>query len=135
MYLCDSFNVRCQQYSARGSGLVRAQKSFRKIQTSPQPSHILYLRGGGSVSDGPTIFFTIIQQIYIFFQLPDHQIIYFTVTFIYFNYIFKAIIYFNSWQLHIRPYLFYPLLALNYLFQKYRPLGGPFTVLLEQSPC
>ena len=38
---------------------------------------------------------------YIFFQLLGHQIIYFTVAFIYFNYAFKAIIYFNSWQLQL----------------------------------
>ena len=42
-----------------------------------------------------------IQQIYSFFQLLGHQIIYFTFAFIYFNYILKAIIYFNSWQVQI----------------------------------
>ena len=63
------------------------------------------------------IYFTMIQQIFIFFQVLGYKIIYFTFAVTCFNYIFKAIIYFNSCQ--PQNYLLYHLPALNYLFKKY----------------
>ena len=72
-------------------------------------------------------FFTMIRQVYIFFfHLLGHQIICFTFSLIYFNYILKASTISYSFQrLAATNYLFYHLLALNYLFQKYPfpPLG------------
>ena len=60
------------------------------------------LQGGGQGSeDGSKYFFTMIQQIYILFQLLGHKLFSLLFSLIYFNYILKAIIYFNSWQLQI----------------------------------
>ena len=75
------------------------------------------LQERGRVSgDGPKYFFTIIQQIYLFFQLLGHQITYFTFSLYLFQlqlegkYLLQPLVATN--------YLFYHLLALNYLFQK-----------------
>ena len=73
------------------------------------------------------IFFAMIQQIFIFFQLLGHQTIYFTFAVIYFNYYLEDNYLFQ--QLAAINYLFYHLLALNYLFQKY-PCPLPFPLPL-----
>ena len=49
--------------------------------------------------DGPKYCFHYDLAYIYFFLLLDQQIICFTFTFIYFDYILKAIIYFNSWKL------------------------------------
>ena len=80
------------------------------------------LRGGGRVSGmDQNILFTMIPQIYTFFWLLGHQIIYFTFTLELFqlylegNYLFQ--------QLAATNYLFYQLLALNYLRQVMKQLS------------